>query len=170
MLQPSETAARVPHEVKDELVGRQVSLQSFGMREQRIVPVVVAITPYCTVDDAAGFIEFLGTVFGGEMMSRRDRPDGRIDHAKVTIGSSLVMVNDSSDDYPPHPAQLHVRVADADLTFAAAIAAGAVEVMAPNARDYGDRLAGIRDPFGNTWWIASAPPNTRRERVSPVIQ
>ena len=125
------------------------------MTDRRDSPVDATITPYCTVENAREFIKFLRAVFEAEVISDRRRPDGRIDHARVLVGTSTIMINDSSPEYPAQRSQLHVRVTNAEATLGAAMRAGAAEVMALNNRDYGDRLAGILDPFGNLWWIAS---------------
>ena len=65
------------------------------------------------------------------------------------------MVNESSEDYPVNVSQMYLYVENADASFAKALATGATKLMEPNDRPHGDRLAGVRDPCGNIWWIAT---------------
>jgi uncharacterized glyoxalase superfamily protein PhnB len=113
------------------------------------------ITPYFTVDDADRFIAFVQVVLGGEPIKDDRYPDGRVQHARLQIGASVIMINQSTDDYPPMESQLHIRVADADDIYAKALLHGAKSIMAPNVRPHGERMAGIEDPCGNIWWVAS---------------
>lgn len=71
------------------------------------------------------------------------------------IGDSILMLNQSSDDYLPIVSQIHLYVDDVDTTHSAASALGATSIMQPNDRPHGDRMAGLTDPCGNIWWIAA---------------
>ena len=66
------------------------------------------------------------------------------------------MMNEESTEYPANNSQLYVRVPNVDDIHVRALAHGAISIMAPNDRSFGDRLSGITDPFGNIWWIAHA--------------
>ena len=113
------------------------------------------VTPYFTVDDADRLIAFLSAAFGASLIKQNRTQEGRIQHARMQIGSSIIMLNETAKDYPANVSQMHLFVADADATFQAALSAGAVALMEPNDRPHGDRMAGVRDPCGNVWWIAA---------------
>ena len=120
------------------------------------------VTPYFVVPGAAEFIEFLTAAFGGQEKSRHGTPDGKIMHAEVRIGDSLVMLGDSSPEFEPTRASIHVYVDDVDSTYRRALDAGGESLREPEDQFYGDRSAGIKDRFGNQWWLA-----THVEDVSP---
>lgn len=65
------------------------------------------------------------------------------------------MLNESSEQYPVNISQMHLYVDDVDIAFSKALSAGAISTMEPNERPHGDRMAGIKDPCGNIWWIAT---------------
>jgi uncharacterized glyoxalase superfamily protein PhnB len=81
--------------------------------------------------------------------------DNSIQHARLLIGDSLIMLNQSNGDYPALVSQMHIYVEDADEAYQAALGLGATSLMEPNIRPHGDRMAGIKDPCGNVWWLAS---------------
>ena len=112
------------------------------------------ITPYFTVSDADQFLEFLVEVFGGVIIAKSQYPTGSVQHARVRIGDSVIMLNESNEHYPINVSQMHLYVKDVDVVFSKALSAGAVSIMEPNVRSHGDRMAGIKDPLGNIWWIA----------------
>jgi len=116
------------------------------------------ITPYFTVTDADRLIEFLVAAFGASLIKQSRYDDNRIQHARLRIGNSVLMLNESSGDYPANTSQMHLYVDDADGTYEGALQLGAVSVMEPNDRPHGDRMAGIKDPCGNVWWIAALRP------------
>ena len=120
------------------------------------------VTPYLSVQGASGLIQFLKEVFDATEIERMPGPEGRIMHAEVRIGDSIVMMGDASDPSKAMPGMLYVYVPDTDATYQAALAAGAVSVMEPADQFYGDRNAGVKDACGNQWWIA-----THVEDVSP---
>jgi PhnB protein len=121
-----------------------------------------AVTPYLTVPKVAQVIEFLKKTFGATSAECHTTPDGRIMHAEVRIGDSVVMLGEPHTPDAARPANLYVYVADVDATYKRAVAAGGKTVMEPANQFYGDRHAGVLDSAGNQWWIA-----TRVEDVSP---
>jgi PhnB protein len=120
------------------------------------------ITPYLAVHEANKLIDFLKQTFDAKVIERLDRPDGSLGHAEVKIGNSMVMLGEPGDPAQAMPAMLYVYVPDTDATYHRALAAGAVSLQAPADQFYGDRNAGVQDPFGNRWWVA-----THKEDVSP---
>ncbi len=114
-----------------------------------------SVTPYLVVDGAARVIDFLKEVFNAQEVMRLAAPGGRIGHAEMRIGDSVVMLGDAHGEHKPMQAMLHVYVDDADATYQRAVAAGATSVQAPVDQFYGDRSGGVKDPCGNLWWIAT---------------
>ncbi|MGB5326713.1 MAG: VOC family protein [Gammaproteobacteria bacterium] len=113
------------------------------------------ITPYFTVSDADQLLEFLVEAFGGAIVATSRYPTGRIQHARVRVGDSVIMINESNEQYPVNVSQMHLYVDDVEIVFSKALSAGAVSIMEPNKRPHGDRMAGFKDPCGNIWWIAT---------------
>ncbi len=113
------------------------------------------ITPYFSVSDADRLLEFLVEAFGGVVVATNRNPSGRIQHARVRIGDSIIMLNESNEQYPVNMSQMHLYVDDVELAFSEALSVGAVSIMEPNERPHGDRMAGVKDPCGNIWWIAT---------------
>ncbi|HEX8695237.1 MAG TPA: VOC family protein [Longimicrobium sp.] len=120
------------------------------------------VTPYLVVPGVARLIDFLREAFGAEELGRYAAPDGRIMHALVRIGDAMVEMGEPSEQWGPMPGNLHLYVEDADAVYARALQAGATSLSEPDLKPYGDREAGVRDPSGNNWFIA-----TRQEQVSP---
>lgn len=114
-----------------------------------------SITPYFTVDDADRLISFLIAGLDGRVVKEDRYDDGRIRHARVRVGDSVIMLNQAGEDYEANRSQLHLYVADVDTVFTTALREGATAVMEPNWRPHGDRMAGFRDPCDNLWWIAA---------------
>jgi len=114
-----------------------------------------SLTPYFTVEDADRLIAFLTKVFGGNVVKEDRYDDGRVQHARVRIGDSLIMLNQAGADYPANASQMHLYVDDVESVYRNALVEGAVSLMEPNRRPHGDQMAGFRDPTNNTWWIAS---------------
>ena len=112
-----------------------------------------AVTPYLIVTDIEGLIDFLKETFDAEEGMRTPSPEGRIRHAEMRIGDSLVMMGAASDDGTALRAALYVYVGDVDATYRRALGAGGVSLAAPDDKEYGDRTGGVRDPWGNCWWI-----------------
>ena len=103
------------------------------------------ITPYFTVQNADKLIDFAVATFGATLFRENRYEDGRLQHARLQIGNSVIMLNESSDDDPINTSQMHVYVDDADRIYALALELGAISLMEPNIRPHGDRMAGIKD-------------------------
>ena len=113
------------------------------------------VTPYVIVPDGEGFIAFLRAAFQAEERSRAVRPDGSIANAEVRIGDSMVMLAQAREPWKPMPTGFYLYVPDTDAVYRAALAAGGISLMEPADQFYGDRNAGVQDPWGNQWWIAT---------------
>jgi PhnB protein len=128
------------------------------------------VTPYLHVSGAAAAIDFYRDVLGAEERMRMPGPEGKLGHAELQIGESIVMLADEFPDMGVRgpksiggtPVTLHVYVEDVDAVFDAALAAGATSVRAVEDQFYGDRVGQFEDPFGHHWSIA-----THVEDVSP---
>lgn len=113
------------------------------------------LTPCLVVPDADVEMRFLKAAFGAiETLCHRN-PDGKVMHAELTVGDSLVMIGQSSGEWKPLTAALYLWVTDVDGTYARALEAGATSQSAPEDKPYGHRNAGVIDRNGITWWIAS---------------
>ena len=117
-----------------------------------------SVMPYLIVPNAAGFMEFAQTVFGATEKMKTMRDDNTIMHGEIYIGDSTVMFAQSSEQFPPQPAGMFICVADADVTYKKALAAGASSIMPPADQNYG-RACGVVDPNGNSWWITTVKVN-----------
>lgn len=113
------------------------------------------VSPYLIVDGASQTIAFLTTVFGAVELRRFADDDGKIMHAEVRLDDSVIMLGDGTADWPSLPAHVHIYVADVDVTYQRALAAGATTVMAPVKKDDADKRGGVKDAGGTTWWIAT---------------
>jgi uncharacterized glyoxalase superfamily protein PhnB len=112
-----------------------------------------SITPYLTVRRAEQLVDFVKTVFDGVEVFRTTGSAGGL-HAEVTIGESKLMIG-GYENVEEKPTALHLYVADADAVYRRALEAGGTSLEEPVDQGYGDREAGIKDPTGNVWWIAT---------------
>ena len=111
------------------------------------------VTPYFFVEGAERFIEFLVQGLEGIEVSRHMNGD-RIANAQVRLGTSTVMVSEASAGFPAMQASYYLYVENADESMQRAIAAGATKIMEVADMPYQDRQGGIRDQFGNLWWLS----------------
>ena len=118
------------------------------------------VNPYLMADDADAELRFLEAAFGGRTTTAARDDDGRLLHAEVVIGDSVVMVAQTTERWPATRSSLYLWIEDVDATFLQAKAAGGRVESEPADMPYGHRHGGIVDPNGNTWWIA-APVRAR---------
>ncbi|MBV9085855.1 MAG: VOC family protein [Acidobacteriaceae bacterium] len=114
-----------------------------------------AVTLGLLVNGAARLIDFLQQAFSAEVAARHDDPSGRVTHAQIRLGDSIVEASDAHGQFQPIPCTVYMYVPDVDSTYESALRAGATSVSAPATHPYGDRSGGVRDPFGNTWYVAT---------------
>lgn len=120
-----------------------------------IPPGFGTVTPYCFVERADAFVEFLTAAFGGTLTLCHRRPDGGIANAQVRLGTTTVMVSEAAPPrFPAMPASYYLYVDDADAAMQRALACGASLVMDVADMPYQDRQGGVRDPHGNLWWLS----------------
>jgi PhnB protein len=120
------------------------------------------VTPFIYNTNIAETIDFTIAAFGATLKEKHFTPEGRIMHAEIFIGDSIIMMGDQHGDMPPMPTMLYLYVEDCDAMYAKAMAAGGKSLREPTTEFYGDRSSGVTDPWGNQWWIA-----THVEDVSP---
>lgn len=113
------------------------------------------VTPYLIVEGAQKLIDFLKQGFGAKETFSMPGPDGKIGHAEVKIGNSMVMLADANPRWKATKTMLYLYVDDVDAVYKQAVTAGGKSVMEPTNQFYGDRSAGVEDAFGNHWGIAT---------------
>lgn len=123
------------------------------------------VTPYLVVEGVPKLIEFLKTAFGAEEMERFEDKEGRVMHAEVRIGDSIIMMGGATNEWKAIPGALHIYVKDTDVTYQRALQAGATSIMEPSDKFYGDRSAGVKDPSGSTWFISTHIEDVTREEM-----
>ena len=113
------------------------------------------VTPYITVDNAGEVMDFLKKAFGAqETFAMRDE-QGNVRHGEMKVGTSMVMMGSSHDQYKTRPGNFYVYVEDCDAVYKKALAAGGKSLSEPSTQFYGDRHGGVTDSQGNNWWIAT---------------
>jgi PhnB protein len=140
-----------------------------------------SVTPALAVDGAADAIDFYKRAFGATERARMPGPDGKIAHAEIEIGDSVVML---SDPFPQAtvkaPAALggttvsmFVYVEDVDAVFRQAVDAGATVTMEVEDMFWGDRFGSVTDPYGHSWSLAThiedVPPEEMEERAKQAM-
>jgi PhnB protein len=121
-----------------------------------------SIQPYLILNNAAAAIDFYKKAFGAKERMRMEK-DGRVQHAEIEIGDSCVMLADENPEMGAHspehyggsPISLMVYVPDCDSVYNRAPDAGAKSEREPADQFYGDRMAGILDPFGYRWYLGT---------------
>jgi PhnB protein len=122
-----------------------------------------SVTPALAIRGATDAIAFYVKAFGAKELSRMPGPDGKLMHAEIRIGDTIVMLGEeapgmgspSPQTLNGSPVSLMLYVKDADAVFARAVAAGAKPVMPPADMFWGDRYGAVTDPFGHRWSIAT---------------
>ncbi len=128
------------------------------------------VTPYLILNDAASALEFYKQAFGAVVLVRMDGPDGKVGHAEIKIGDSMLMLGGENlemgyrgvQSYGGSPISIMLYVEDSDALFNQAVAAGAEVKQAMKDQFYGDRSGAVADPFGFQWHIS-----THKEDVAP---
>ncbi len=113
------------------------------------------VTPYLPVPGVAGVIEFLKKAFDAEEQLRMPGPNDTVMHAEMKIGDSVVMMGEPPNLADAMPAMLYVYVADVDESYRRAVDAGGTSMQEPKNEFYGDRVAAVKDPAGNVWYLST---------------
>ena len=140
---------------------------------QPIPPGYHTLTPHLIVGDANKAIEFYKKAFGAEEISRMPGPGGKIMHAVIRIGDSVVMLNDEFPDMGARSPKaiggtavtLHIYVENVDKLWERAVAAGAAVTMPLADMFWGDRYGVVSDPFGHSWSLATHKADVPSEEL-----
>jgi PhnB protein len=139
------------------------------------------VTPYLIVDGASAAIDFYCSVLGAEERMRMPMPAGRVGHAELELGDSIIMLADENPQMDVRgpatiggsPVSLHVYVEDSDAVFERAVQAGAKALRPVEDRFYGDRSGQFEDPFGHRWDVAThvedVPPQEMSKRAEAAM-
>jgi len=147
-----------------KVVKKKVAKKKPARRKVQPIPSRLGpITPGLAVRGAAAAIAFYVKAFGAKEVSRMPGPGGKIMHAEVKIGGQILFLGDempemgapSPQTLGGSPVALMHYVKDVDAVYARAVAAGAKALFPPADQFWGDRMAGIQDPFGHRWSIAT---------------
>jgi uncharacterized glyoxalase superfamily protein PhnB len=116
------------------------------------------VQPYLHLRDSEKMIPFLEKAFGGVVQGHvPTSPEGHVLHATIQIGDNTLEVDEAHGEFQSMACHLHLHVDDADAMYARAVRAGATSIDAPSDKPYG-RSGGVKDPFGNSWFMTSALP------------
>ena len=141
-----------------------------------------SVTPYLIVKGGADAINFYKQAFGAVEQMRMASPDGRIGHAEIKIGDSIIMLADEHLEMGHRSPQslggagvsLMVYVDKVDEVFKQAVASGAKELQPLKNQFYGDRSGTLQDPFGHQWTVAThiedVAPDEMRRRAEKFMQ
>ena len=133
-----------------------------------------SVIPTLALDDAARAIEFYKQAFGARERMRMPAPDGRVAHAELEIGDSVVMLADALEHSPARPPKelggttggVFLYVEDVDGVVQRAVEAGATVTMPVEDQFWGDRFGSILDPFGHAWAIATHTEDLTEEQIA----
>ena len=132
------------------------------------------VTPYLTVKGANVLVDFMTKAFGAREAHVMRGPNGEVWHGDLVIGDSHVMLGEANGPWEPMPSQLYLYLPDCDATYTQALAAGATSIQEPKTQFYGDRHGAVKDPVGNTWWIAThvedVPPDELEKRAAEAAR
>lgn len=132
-----------------------------------------SVQTYLMFKSAAEAIEFYKKAFGATERLCMKQPAGRVGHAEILIGDSCIMMADENAEiqafgtahYGGSPISLMPYSADCDATYKHAIAAGATSIREPAEQPYGDRMAGVKDPVGYSWYIGTRIKKMSKEEL-----
>ena len=131
-----------------------------------------AVTPFLNTKGAAELVNFLKRAFGATEIMSMPGPSGVVVHAEVNIGNSRLMISEAMQGEPSR-GSFYLYVGDADASYNQALNAGATSERGPKDEFWGDRMATVRDPFGNTWSVAThkedVPPHEMGKRAAAAM-
>jgi PhnB protein len=147
---PEELARRAEAYAKERAAAAPAKQSPAPVREG-----FSSITPFIFADDLPRMVDFMKDAFGAEETLHETVGDPPHTHSEVRVGDSMVMLGDSSQKFPANPSAFHLYVEDADAAYKRALRVGATSMYQPTDQEYGDREAGVKDRFGNHWYIGT---------------
>jgi PhnB protein len=114
-----------------------------------------SVQPFLHLRHAERMIPFAEAAFRAETLGVAKSDEGKVLHATIRIGSGTFEIDEAQEGSPLAPCYLHIYVPDADACYEEAVRAGAISVELPSVKPYGERSATVKDPFGNTWFVAT---------------
>lgn len=112
------------------------------------------VIPYLLVSNGLDFLDFMQNLFNAEIVSKQMHNEKTLMHAELKIGNATIMCGEASGEWEPLTASLFIYVNNADFSYAKALELGCTSVMELSDQPYG-RTCGVKDIFGNVWWITS---------------
>jgi PhnB protein len=132
------------------------------------------VTPFLNVKGVTKLIDFMKAALGAEEVMRMTGPDGAVGHAEMNIGNSRMMLGEVMPQNEPSSSYFYLYVNDVDAMYKRAVGAGATSVSPPTDQFWGDRMATLKDPFGNTWSLAThkedPTPEEMAKRAAAAMQ
>jgi PhnB protein len=136
------------------------------------------VAPYLAIKNAVSALEFYKKAFGATETYKLIVPDGRLGHAEIRLGDSLIMLSDEFPEFggkAPEalggsPVSIHLYVQDVDAFVKRAVAAGARERKPIADQFYGDRSGQLEDPYGHLWWVATHKEDVAPEEMQKRVQ
>ncbi len=141
-----------------------------------------SVQPYLVVNDAARAIDFYQRAFGAKENFRMAGPDGKIGHAEIKIGDSIIMLADEMPQSGTRSPRslggttcgIFLYVPDVDATFKQAVSAGAKQDQPVQDQFWGDRYGRLTDPYGHSWSVAThkedVPPEELKKRAKAATE
>jgi PhnB protein len=132
------------------------------------------LTPSLTVRNAERAIEFYKQAFGAEVRGGVAKgPDGKVMHAELKIGDSVIMLSDEYPEFGSKSPQsigdsgmgLHIYLDNVDAAFDRAVKAGASVEIPVMDQFWGDRYGKLKDPFGHKWSMATHVRDMSRDEM-----
>jgi PhnB protein len=147
------------------------------MSKQAVPSGYHSVQPYLSVAGAEQALAFYTKAFGAKPRLCMKDKTGRVGHAEIEIGDSCVMLADEHPEMgsrgPKHyggsPITLMLYVEDCDATYRQALASGAKSVREPADQPYGDRMAGVEDPFGYTWYLGTRIKDLSKDELEKLF-
>jgi PhnB protein len=141
-----------------------------------------SVTPYLVMQECGRAIDFYKQALGAEELFRMPGADGKVGHAEIKIGNSILMLSDEHPEmgfkgpksYGGTPVGLMIYVNDCDAVFHAAVKSGATALRPLQDQFYGDRSGTVVDPFGHVWTISThkedVPPDEMARRAAEAMK
>jgi PhnB protein len=149
----------------------QINKRRNSMKKEVNIPEGSSVvSPYMIVESVEKELAFLKRVFNAEIKYDVKDAEGFISHSEVRIGDSTIMLGRANQNFPPTESMIYVYVDNADDVYEKALKEGAASLMKPEDRFYGNREGGVKDIYGNTWWIAQYIRTVPQEEIEQKMK